>query len=173
MENIAYLELKVKQDKFDMDYIRDLNEEYEKYKTLVTQAYVNSENKKEVREELKTELNKVIVNIKENADKMLEYEYYDKFVLNDVADVYIENYIAFADIYKDKFSNTEVAYTFYLNYVLKLADRIIEINPISKKANELYNNMCIRYMQELKEDNKYLNSVAISSVIKEFEKRIK
>lgn len=171
-ENIAHLELKVKEDKFDMDYIRDLNEEYVKYKALVTQGYVNTTNDDKTREELSKELNSVTEKIKNNADKMLEYEYYDKYVLNDVADVYIENYMTFSEIYKQQFESEEVAYAFYLNYALKLTDRIIELNPLSKRANEIYVNMCNKYIKELENDNKYLHSAVVQNVINEFKERI-
>lgn len=171
-ENIAYLELKTNQDKFDMDYKKELNEEYIKYKALVTQGYVNVGTDEELREELNKELNGVVVKIKENTDTMLEYEYYDKYVLNDVADVYIDNYMSFANIYEEQFSNQEVAYAFYLNYVLKLTDRIIELNPLSERANDMYYDMCNEYIEELESDNRYLNSEAVSNVIQEFKERI-
>ncbi len=171
-ENIAYLELKNKQDRFDIDYMRELNEEYNKYKVLITEAHVNALNDKELKEELNKELANIIIKIKENTDKMLEYEYYDKYVLNEVADVYIYNFVNFADIYKEQFSSEEVAYTFYLNYAIKLTDRIIELNPLSKKANEMYIEMCTNYIDELKKDDKYLNSNAIKKAISEFEKRL-
>ena len=143
-ENIAYLELKVSQDRYDMDYMKELNKE----------------------------LKGVVIKIKENTDKMLEYEYYDKYVLNDVADVYIENYIIFADIYKEQFSSEEVAYAFYLNYVLKLTDRIIMLSPLSSKANELYSTMCNKYIEELEDDNKYLNSDEVTKAINQFKERV-
>jgi len=171
-ENIGYLELKVKQDRFDMDYIRELNEEYVKYKSLVMQGYVNTSNDDITREELKKELNIITDKIKNNADRMLEYEYYDKYVLNDVADVYIENYITFAEIYKNQFESDEVAYAFYLNYILKLTDRIKELNPYAKRANEIYVNMCNKYIEELENDNRYLNSESVRSAIKKFEEKI-
>jgi len=172
-ENIAYLELKTNQDRFDMDYKKELNEEYIKYKSLVTQGFVNVGNDEELRKELNKELNGVIVKIKENTDLMLEYEYYDKYVLNDVADVYIDNYMSFANIYEEQFSTKEVAYAFYLNYVLKLTDRIIELNPLSKRANDMYYDMCNKYIEELEYDNRYLNSEAVSNVIQKFKDRIK
>ena len=171
-ENITRLELKVKQDKFDMDYIRELNEEYIKYKALVTQGYVNTSNDEKTKQELKIELNSITEKIKANADKMLEYEYYDKYVLNDVADVYVGNYITFAEIYKNQFESEEVAYAFYLNYALKLTDRIIELSPYSKRANEIYVSMCKKYTQELESDNIYLRSDVVQNVINEFKKRI-
>lgn len=172
VENIAHLELKVQQDRFDIDYIRELNEEYMKYKTLVMQGYVNTSNDEKTREELNLEMTDVTKKIKENADKMLEYEYYDKYVLNDVADVYVENYIAFAEIYKKQFESDEVAYAFYLNYVLKLTDRIKEINPYSKRANEIYVNMCNKYIKELESDDKYLHSDVVKEVIDELKERV-
>jgi len=171
-ENIARLELKVNQDRFDMDYIRELNEEYMKYKSLVMHGYVNSLNDDKTKEELNQELNIVTKKIKENADKMLEYEYYDKYVLNDVADVYIENYMTFAEIYKKQFESEEVAYDFYLNYVLKLTDRIKELSPHSKRANEIYLNMCNKYIEELEGDNRYLHSDAVKNIVKQFKNRI-
>ena len=171
-ENIAYLELKNSQDKFDIDYMKELNNEYNKYKMMLTEAIVKAGNDKELVKELNEEQEKLLISIKNNADKMLEYEYYDKFVLNEVADVYLYNYINFVNIYREQFSSEEVAYTFYLNYVLKLADRIVELSPYSKKAYEIYNNMCEEYIEELEKDNKYLQSTAIENVIKEFKNRI-
>ncbi len=171
-ENIAYLELKRSQDRYDMDYMKELNKEYYKYKELVTEGYINAGNDKEIREELNKELKGVVIKIKENTDKMLEYEYYDKYVLNDVADVYIENYIIFADIYKEQFSSEEVAYAFYLNYALKLTDRIIMLSPLSNKANEIYHTMCNKYIGELEDDNKYLNSDVVTKAINQFKERV-
>lgn len=171
-ENIAHLELKVEQDNFDMDYIRELNEEYTRYKTLVMQGYVNASNDQNTREDLNNELNSVVIKIKENVDRMLEYEYYDKYVLKDVAYAYIENYMLFAEIYQKQFSSQEVAYAFYLNYVLKLTDRIKELNPLSKRANEIYVNMCNGFAQELENDNIYLRSDSVQAVINEFKKRV-
>lgn len=171
-ENIAYLEMKNLQDKFDIDYMKDLNGEYAKYKIMLTEAIINTSNDKKLKDGLKEEHTKLLVNIKNNADKMLEYEYYDKFVLRDVADVYINNYINFADIYKEQFSGEEVAYKFYLNYVIKLADRIIELNPHSKKANEIYNEMCNEYIEKLENDNIYIQSNGIRQCVEEFRKRI-
>jgi len=171
-ENIARLELKTKQDRFDMDYIRELNEEYMKYKALVLQGYVNTSNDNETRNELIKELNSITGKIKDNADKMLEYEYYDKYVLNDVADVYIENYMTFVEIYEKQFDNSEVAYAFYLNYVIKLTDRIKELNPHSMRANDIYINMCNKYIEELESDNKYLQSNAVTNAINQFRNRI-
>lgn len=170
-ENIAYLELKNKEDKFDIDYMMDLNDEYETYKTMLTKAYVNAANDKRLKEEINTEITNTLVGIKENTDKMLEYEYYNKYVLNEVADVYMYNFVKFADIYKDQFSSEEVAYTFYLNYVIKLTDRIIEINPKSEKANTMYKDMCKEYIEELEKDNKYLSSKAIQMALQEFKAR--
>ena len=171
-ENIAYLELKNKYDKFDIDYMRELNEEYTKYKSMLTDAIINASGNKSLRNELEDEQNKLIKSIKENADRMLEYSYYDKYILKEVADVYIENYITFENIYKEQFSNSEVAYAFYLNYALKLTDRIIELNPKSKKANEMYDKMCREYIESLKKDNMYLNSNAVQNILMEFYKRV-
>lgn len=172
-ENIAYLELKNSQDKFDIDYMRELNEEYTEYKEMLTEAIINAGNDKKLKEQLQDEQEKLLVSIKNNTDKMLEYEYYDKYVLNTVADTYIYNYINFAKIYKEQFSNEEVAYMFYLSYALKLTDRIIELNPYSKKAHEIYINMCNEYIEELEADNKYLQSEAVSKIIEEYKQRIK
>lgn len=171
-ENIAYLELKNKEDKYDIDYMMDLNDEYEKYKIILTKAYVSASNDKELKEQINEEILNATVRIKENADKMLEYEYYNKYVLNEVADVYIYNFVKFADIYKEQFSSEEVAYAFYLNYAIKLTDRIIEINPKSEKANTMYKNMCTEYIEELEKDNKYLNSKAIKVALEEFKNRL-
>ena len=172
-ENIAYLELKTSQDKFDIDYMKELNTEYNKYKIMITEALVNVNADKNVKEELIEEQNKLIISIKNNTDKMLEYSYYDKYVLKEVADIYISNYIKFAEIYKEQFSSSEVAYTFYLNYALKLADRILELNPYSKKANEMYKAMCKDYLKTLKKDNKYLNSKSVEKIVLEIEAKNK
>lgn len=171
-ENIAYLELKNKEDKFDIDYMMDLNAEYKVYKTMLTKAYVNATNDKALKEEINTEITNILVRIKENTDKMLEYEYYNKYILNEVADVYMYNFVKFADIYKEQFSSEEVAYAFYLNYVIKLTDRIVEINPKSKKANTMYKDMCTEYVEELEKDNKYLSSKAIQMALQEFRSRV-
>jgi hypothetical protein len=136
------------------------------------QGYVNSSNDNKTREELNTQLNSVTQKIKENADRMLQYEYYDKYVLNDVADVYIDNYINFAQTYKKQFESDEIAYAFCLNYVLKLTDRIKELNPHSTKANEIYVNMCNKYVEKLERDNRYLQSDTVQNVIKQLKERI-
>lgn len=170
--NIAYLELKNKQDRFDIDYMSDLNKEYTKYKSILTKAYVSAANDKKLKEEINEEIKNTLIRIKENTDKMLEYEYYNKYVLNEVADVYIYNFVKFADIYKEQFSSEEVAYSFYLNYAIKLMDRIIELNPHSEKANDMYIDMCKSYIEELEKDDKYLSSKAIKKTLESLKSKL-
>ena len=98
--------------------------------------------------------------------------YYNKYVLNEVADVYIYNFVKFADIYKEQFSSEEVAYSFYLNYAIKLMDRIIELNPHSEKANDMYIDMCKSYIEELEKDDKYLSSKAIKKTLESLKSKL-
>ncbi|MDD4375911.1 MAG: O-antigen ligase family protein, partial [Clostridia bacterium] len=166
-ERIVYLEEKIRKDPYNIDYRSKLNAEGYIYKINLTESYLNlrGDENKQLRKEVKEELDYTIVTMKENADLMLEHEYYNKHVLKEVADTYIYNFTSFAEIYSKQFEGKELAYKFYLTYVIKLMDRIMELNPISKKANEMYEGMKQDYIEELESKNKYLNSESIGEII--------
>ncbi len=166
-ERIAYLEEKIKKDPYNIDHRSKLNAECYIYKISLTENYLNllDDENKQLRKEVKQELDYVLIKMKENSDQMLEHEYYNKYVLKEVADTYIYNFTNFAEIYNEQFEGDEVAYKFYLSYAIKLMDRIIELNPISRKANEMYQEMKEDYIKELEDKNKYLNSKSIEEII--------
>ena len=70
------------------------------------------------------------------------------------------------------FKTKEVAYAFYLAYALKLTDRILEVGPNNKVANDMADNVYNTYYNSLKKKNTYLKSEVIESVVKDLKIRV-
>ena len=65
-----------------------------------------------------------------------------------------------------------MAYSFYLGYALKLNNRILEVGPKNKVANQMYKNMLNVYIENLSNQNKYIQSLAIEGIIQEMKESI-
>ena len=65
-----------------------------------------------------------------------------------------------------------MAYAFYLNYALKLTNRIIELGPQNKVAHNMYTSILKTYIEELTRQNKYMQSATIDSVVLDMKKAL-
>ena len=72
----------------------------------------------------------------------------------------------------NNFENDEVAYAFYLNYALKLTNRIIELGPKNKVAYNMYESILKTYIDALTRQNKYIRSTTIDSVVLDMKKAL-
>lgn len=171
-ENIAYLEIKLKQDRFDMKYRELLNEQYINYISVLKDAYISGNYDKRERKTIKEMTDKAVISLKENSDEMINYCYHDKYILEEVSSIYLNNFTTFEKIYNKQFKDTETAYAFYLGYVIKLTDRILEINPKSYKAQDMVKKMYTEYIETLESQNSYLGSQQVQIKIGEMKSRI-
>lgn len=170
-EKVNLLEYKLNLDKYNINYMIELDNTYSDYINLLKGMSLSAINKEE-KDEINKELAKYVLRQKANVDNMIECEYYNKYALQQVASCYFNNYIRYADILSNNFENNDVAYTFYLGYAVKLTERILEIGPKNKVANQMYKNMLEVYIENLSNQNKYIKSMAIDGIIQEMKQNI-
>lgn len=166
----AHFEEKVKYDKYNISYLSTLSKDYSNHISLLNGAYIRETHNKEV---IKKEIDLYTIKQKNIVDNMIEYEFYNKYVLEQTARCYFDNYISYSNIYKQNFKDTEIAYAFYLGYAIKLTDRILEIGPYNKVATDMVRNVYNEYIPDLKKQNKYLMSTNIELIIKDMESKLK
>ena len=160
---INAMEKKCNLDKYNLDYMSALCDEYAIYINTLRSMYLNVE--AEQREVLDKQIADATVAQKEIADRIIECEYYNKYALYEVAQCYFSNYLYYAEIYQDNFESAEVAYAFYLNYALNLTKRIKSIASQNQVANDMYNNIYEKYIDVLERQQIYLNSVSVQNVL--------
>lgn len=154
--NIKTLETRVLLDSYDVNYRIELNKEYEKYlKLLIKESSIDNKVKLE-------EIEKVIISIKENSNIMLENSIYNKFVIVNVCNVYINNLDYFAFLYGQEFD--EEHYIEYINYILNNLKQL-EKHKYNKIAQDellnLYNNLYF----VLKAKNISINSLKLEKLL--------
>lgn len=170
-EKMIALENKVELDKYNINYMIELDNTYSEYINILKGLSLSAINEQE-KEKVNAEIAKYVLRQKANVDNMIECEYYSKYALQQVANCYFNNYFRYAQILEDNFENKEVAYSFYLGYALKLTSRILEVGPKNAVANQMYKNMLEVYIENLSNQNKYIKSMAITGIIKEMEQKI-
>ncbi|MBR5227847.1 MAG: O-antigen ligase family protein [Clostridia bacterium] len=167
-EKIVYLEKKLSLDKYNANYMFELHSAYKDYITNLKSTTLSLTTEEDT-DYINKQIIEYTVRQKMNVDNMIECEYYSKYALDKVASCYLDNFIYYSQIFEDNFESEEVAYTFYLNYAIKLIRRIEAIGPYNKVANSMCENLCYNYVQELKANNKYLQSLAINNAILELQ----
>lgn len=170
-ERITLLERRLELDKYNINYMMELDGLYYKYIEVLKQISINA-----VEDLEKDEANSIfatyLLRQKANADNMVECEYFSKYAIEKVAICYFENYIRYAEIMSNNFENDEVAYAFYLNYALKLTKRLKELGPKNTVVNNMYEGILKTYTDVLKKQNKYIKSITIESVIQDMQKEL-
>lgn len=161
---VGILEEKVRLDQYSAEYLTALLQEYSSHISLLNSIYMTTavEQDKEI---LKNEVNTYIIKQKDIADKLIEYEYYNKYALQQVARIYFNNYLSYSKLYSNNFKNSEIAYVFYTGYGIKLAKRIVEIGPVNKTALNLAYNVYSEYIPALEKHNAVINSAMLQSAI--------
>lgn len=170
-EKIALLERKLELDKYNINYMIELDSLYYKYIDVLKQVSLNAVDDLE-KEEANTIFATYLLRQKANADNMVECEYFSKYAIEKVAICYFENYIRYAEIMGANFENDEVAYAFYLGYALKLTNRLKELGPKNTVANNMYEGILKTYIDVLSKQNKYIKSITIESVIQDMQKAL-
>lgn len=168
---ISVYEKKLTLDKYNTDNALKLNKLYEEHIKLLNDIML-TEQDEENRKLLDKEATEYVIRQKLLIDNLIEYDYYDKYVLNEAAICYFDNFINYSKIYEKNFESKEVAYAFYLAYALKLTDRILEVGPNNKVANDMADNIYNLYYNSLKKKNTYLKSEVIESVVKDLKIRV-
>lgn len=164
-------EQKLLLDKYNVKYALKLNELYSDHIKLLSKLNI-TEGDKSVKKSLENEILEYTIRQKYLIDNLIENDYYDKYSLNDVAKCYFENFMVYAKIYEKNFTTREVAYAFYLGYAMKLTDRINQIGPNNKVAQEMVKNIYEDYYESLSNKNKYIKSEVIESVIKDIKTKM-
>ena len=170
-EKVTLLEKKLELDKYNINYMIELDMTYYSYINTLKKVTLNAIETNE-KDTASTILAEYILRQKANADNMIECEYYNKYAVEKVAICYFENYIRYSEIMSKNFENSEVAYAFYLNYALKLTNRIIELGPQNKVAHNMYTSILKTYIEELTRQNKYIQSATIDSVVLDMKKAL-
>lgn len=170
-EKITLLERKLEMDKYNVSYMMELDSAYYDYIAILKQVALSVEGDG-AKDEANTILAKYILRQKANADNMVECEYFSKYAIEKVAICYFENYIRYAEVLSANFENDEVAYAFYLNYALKLTNRIKELGPVNTVAGNMYEGILKTYIEVLSRQNKYMHSTTIESVLQDMQKAI-
>lgn len=170
-EKVTLLEKKLELDKYNINYMIELDMTYYSYINTLKKVTLNAIETNE-KDTASTILAEYILRQKANADNMVECEYYNKYAVEKVAICYFENYIRYSEIMSKNFENSEVAYAFYLNYALKLTNRIIELGPQNKVAHNMYTSILKTYIEELTRQNKYIQSATIDSVVLDMKKAL-
>lgn len=170
-EKIVLLERKLELDKYNINYMIELDSLYYKYIDVLKQLSLNAVDELE-KEEANTIFATYLLRQKANADNMVECEYFSKYAIEKVAICYFENYIRYAEIMGANFENEEVAYAFYLGYAFKLTNRLKELGPKNTVANNMYEGILKTYIDVLSKQNKYIKSITIESVIQDMQKAL-
>lgn len=170
-ERLTLLENKLKKDKYNINYMIELDSLYYKYIDVLKQVSLNALSETE-KSESNTLLAVYLLRQKANADNMVECEYFSKYAMEKVAICYFENYIRYAEVLSGNFENDEVAYAFYLNYALKLTNRLQELGPKNNVANNMYKGILETYIEALRNQNKYIKSPTIESVVQDMQKAL-
>lgn len=168
---ISVYEKKLTLDRYNVDNALKLNKLYDEHVKLLNDIML-TEQDEENSKLLDKEVTEYIIRQKLLIDNLIEYDYYDKYVLNEAANCYFNNFINYSKIYEKNFKTREVAYAFYLAYALKLTDRILEVGPNNKVANDMADNIYNTYYNSLKKKNTYLKSEVIESVVKDLKIRV-
>ena len=170
-EKLTLLEKKVELDRYNINYMVELDSTYYAYIDTLKSVALNAIEESE-KSNASTILAEYILRQKANADNIVECEYYNKYAIEKVAICYFENYIRYSEIMSNNFENDEVAYAFYLNYALKLTNRIIELGPKNKVAYNMYESILKTYIDALTRQNKYIRSTTIDSVVLDMKKAL-
>lgn len=170
-EKVVALENKIKLDKYNINYMIELDNTYSEYIDVLKGVSLSAINDGE-KQYINSELAKYVMKQKMNVDNMIECEYYSKYALQQVASCYFNNYIRYTEILESNFESSEVAYSFYLGYALKLNERILEVGHKNVVANQMYKNMLEVYIENLSNQNKYIQSLAIDGIIQEMKQNI-
>jgi len=163
-DRVGLLETKLALDEYNLAYLTNLLEQYDKHINLLDTIYLSEKSEQE-RIALKAEINSYIVKQKEIADKLIECEYYNKYALEKVARCYFNRYISYAHIFDGNFKNDDIAYAFYVGYAIKLTDRLTEVGKVNNLAHNFAINVYEEYIPELEKQNSLIKSKMLSSAI--------
>lgn len=170
-EKVAYLEKKTMLDKYNYEYMILLTRTYVEHISNLDIEYINETDSKS-KLVLKNEINTYVVKQKIIYDTLIEYEYYNKYALYEVASGYFNSFIRYSSIFKDNFESDEVAYSFYLEYAMKLTDRILDNAKLNEVAKGLAKNIYETYYEKLLSNNRYLNSQVITEVTNSIKQKL-
>lgn len=168
---VGIYENKINLDKYNTAYITNLIDAYDTHISLLNSIYLNT-TEDNAKQTLKNEIKIYKIRQKELADNILEYEYYNKYVLEKVARIYLKNYVSYANIYKENFKSEEIAYVFYVGYAIKLTDRLSVIGPYNKLAKEFACDIYKDYIPALENQNKVINSSMLAQAINDMKNKL-
>lgn len=164
--DISLYEEKLKYDKYNINHAINLNKLYSEHIKIVSKLII-TEKQKDVKETLQKDVIEYTIRQKQNIDNLLEYDFFNKYILEIAAKNYFKNFLVYSNIYKDNFSTTEVAYAFYLGYAIKLTERIEQIGPYNKVANEMVDEIYNTNYTSLSSKNSYIKSNVINSILQD------
>lgn len=170
-ERVGLLENKVALDKYNLAYLNSLLAEYDSHIDLLNEIYLTSK-ENEAKTILKNEINNYIVKQKEIADSIVEYEYYNKYAIEQVARCYFKHYISYSQIFDENFKNDEIAYVFYVGYAIKLTDRLTKIGKVNNLAHQFASDIYEEYLPTLEKQNKLINSEMLSQAIEDMRQKL-
>jgi len=168
---VAYLEKRTQDDNYNQKYLTSLNNEYINHIKILKNIY-SKELDEKIKSSIEHDILEYIKKQKQNIDNMIEYEYYNKYVLEQAAKNYFNNFAAYSKIYNMQFQNEEVSYAFYLGYAMKLTERITEVGRVNVNANTMVKNIYREYRETLQNQNRYLKSETILSIVKDINEKL-
>lgn len=170
-ERVGLYENKVKLDKYNISYISNLIDAYDTHISLLNSVYLKASDK-DMKDTLKNELDSYKIRQKELADSILDYEYYNKYVLEKVARVYLKNYVSYSNIYSKNFKSSEIAYVFYIGYAIKLTDRLSVVGPNNAYAQKFAIDIYDDYIETFEKQNKLIGSDMLNQAIQDMKNKL-
>ena len=98
--------------------------------------------------------------------------FYNKYALYEVAGGYFNSYVKYSNIFKEQFESLDVAYSFYLEYAMKLTDRIQDMAKVNELSKNMAKSIYEDSINKLTTDNKYLKSEVINEVIEKIKEKL-
>lgn len=160
---VNLMEKRVNLDFGENTYRKTLNIEYNKYLDMLFSTITTLEDGSKSRNILEEEARNIVLNIKNNADKMLRNSKYDRNVILEVSDIYFNNLTYFSTTFYE--NDTEYGYNEYLTFIKNNISFIKEKYPNNNSIDQMVISTYTKYLNELKEKNIYLKSNVISSNI--------
>ena len=139
IENISKLEKVVKLDFSDIDYRKRLNKEYFSYLENLEENKNEELLSEDKKESIDKEIEYVIEQIKNNVDKIFEYDKYNKSSLKYVNSVYFKYLDYFADLYYP--NNQEEGIEEYNQFIQKNIDYVKQNIRLDVKKKDVLKSM--------------------------------
>lgn len=170
-ERIGYMEEKINLDKYNYEYIILLSRTYNEHISNLNIQYINESDDLN-KQNIKNEIDNSVIKQKMLYDTLIEYEFYNKYALYEVAGGYFNSYVKYSNIFKEQFESLDVAYSFYLEYAMKLTDRIQDMAKVNELSKNMAKSIYEDSINKLTTDNKYLKSEVINEVIEKIQEKL-